>query len=144
MGVTGPAQERASIISSQIQEQVGASSHMLEGFCASVRLAVYLRPGLLCSSRSRALLSRRASSSSVRAASAFSTMGSWHAIPGTTKEELSLEFTLPTGQSFRWRRVEAAEPTYDGVVGQRAVCPVEHAAVPSRLCELHHVGLRAH
>ena len=119
---------------------------MLEGFCASVRLAVYWRPGLLDLTRSRARLcrlSRRASSSSVYAASAVNPMGLWHALPGTTKEELSLEFTLPTGQSFRWRSLEAAEPTYDGVVGQRAVCPMDHAAVP---CELHCVlaGLCAH
>ena len=119
---------------------------MLEGFCASVRLAVYWRPGLLDLTRSRALLSRRASSSSVHAASAVNPMGSWHALPGTTKEELSLEFTLPTGQSFRWRSVEAVEPTYVGVVGQRVVCPTDQAAVPWRPCELHCVaaGLRAH
>ena len=112
---------------------------MLEGICASVRLAIYLRPGLLGLSRPCALLSRRASSSRVLAASTVDAMGSWQEIPGTTKEELSLEFTLPTGQSFRWRRVEAAEPTYDGVVGQRVVCPEDQATVPWRPCEIHQV-----
>ena len=47
---------------------------------------------------------------------------SWHILPGTRKEELSLDFTLPTGQTFRWTRiVQAPEPTFEGVVGQRAV-----------------------
>ena len=104
---------------------------MQKGFCASARLTEVL--GL---SRPRALLSRRVSSYPVHAASASATMGLWRAVPGTTEEELSLEFTLPTGQSFRWRRVKAAEPTFDGVIGQRAVCLTEQAAVPWRACEL--------
>ena len=66
---------------------------------------------------------------------------SWHAL-GTPPEELQLEFTLPTGQSFRWRRSGAgaggagagggpaeagAEPAaaeeveFTGVVGERVV-----------------------
>lgn len=38
---------------------------------------------------------------------------------GTPREELRLEFTLPTGQSFRWR--ETGPDEYTGVVGQRVV-----------------------
>ena len=38
---------------------------------------------------------------------------------GVPRRELTLEFTLPTGQSFRWRQTGAAE--FTGVVGQRVV-----------------------
>lgn len=38
---------------------------------------------------------------------------------GTPAEELRLEFTLPTGQSFRWR--ETSPGIFLGVLGQRAV-----------------------
>lgn len=38
---------------------------------------------------------------------------------GTPREELRLQFTLPTGQSFRWR--EAGPQTYIGIIGQRMV-----------------------
>jgi hypothetical protein len=38
---------------------------------------------------------------------------------GTPPAELALDYTLPTGQSFRWRR--AAPGEYVGVVGRRAV-----------------------
>ena len=37
----------------------------------------------------------------------------------TTAQELSLDFSLPTGQSFRWK--PAASGQYIGVVGERAV-----------------------
>ncbi len=39
----------------------------------------------------------------------------------TTKQELCLDFTLPTGQSFRWRRT--GENEYTGVVANRLVPP---------------------
>lgn len=42
----------------------------------------------------------------------------WRSL-GTPRSELSLDFTLPTGQSFRWRRTGSGE--YTGVVGQRVV-----------------------
>ncbi|KAK9863991.1 hypothetical protein WJX84_001937 [Apatococcus fuscideae] len=38
---------------------------------------------------------------------------------GTSREELSLDFTLPTGQSFRWRQTGQSE--YTGVVANRLV-----------------------
>lgn len=38
---------------------------------------------------------------------------------GTPAAELRLEFTLPTGQSFRWRKTGEAE--YTGVIGTRVV-----------------------
>ena len=38
---------------------------------------------------------------------------------GTSAQELSLDFTLPTGQSFRWKTHSPGE--YFGVVGERAV-----------------------
>lgn len=37
----------------------------------------------------------------------------------TTREELCLDFTLPTGQSFRWRATGHGQ--YEGVIGSRAV-----------------------
>ncbi|KFM26186.1 N-glycosylase/DNA lyase [Auxenochlorella protothecoides] len=42
----------------------------------------------------------------------------WHLL-GTPREELRLEHTLPTGQSFRWR--ETGDDEYIGVIGQRVV-----------------------
>jgi len=38
---------------------------------------------------------------------------------GTPRSELALEFTLPTGQTFRWRQTGADE--FTGVMGQRVV-----------------------
>lgn len=38
---------------------------------------------------------------------------------GAPASELRLEFTLPTGQSFRWQQTGAGE--YSGVIGQRVV-----------------------
>ncbi|KAI8474872.1 MAG: DNA glycosylase [Monoraphidium minutum] len=38
---------------------------------------------------------------------------------GTPPSELTLDFTLPTGQSFRWRRTAPNE--YTGVIGRRVV-----------------------
>jgi 8-oxoguanine DNA glycosylase, N-terminal domain len=38
---------------------------------------------------------------------------------GAPAEEVQLRFTLPTGQSFRWRATGADE--YTGVIGQRVV-----------------------
>lgn len=38
---------------------------------------------------------------------------------GTPRSQLTLDFTLPTGQSFRWRRSGAAE--FTGVIGRRVV-----------------------
>lgn len=42
----------------------------------------------------------------------------WRSL-GTSKQELRLEYTLPTGQSFRWR--ETGRDEYTGVIGQRVV-----------------------
>eukprot|EP00879_Flechtneria_rotunda_P007898 GHRR01008275.1.p1 GENE.GHRR01008275.1~~GHRR01008275.1.p1 ORF type:complete len:589 (+),score=236.26 GHRR01008275.1:58-1824(+) len=42
----------------------------------------------------------------------------WQSL-GTPKQELLLSNTLPTGQSFRWRKT--AEDTFTGVLGQRVV-----------------------
>ena len=39
---------------------------------------------------------------------------------GTPRAELLLQFTLPTGQSFRWKETGVDE--YTGVIGQRLVC----------------------
>ncbi|KIY99249.1 hypothetical protein MNEG_8709 [Monoraphidium neglectum] len=38
---------------------------------------------------------------------------------GTPRRELTLDFTLPTGQSFRWRRTASGE--FTGVIGRRVV-----------------------
>jgi len=46
--------------------------------------------------------------------------GGWARL-GTPSEELRLEFTLPTGQTFRWRRTGDAPLEYTGVIGQRLV-----------------------
>ena len=48
---------------------------------------------------------------------------------GTPAAELRLEWTLPTGQSFRWRR--AGEDEWVGVVGQRAVSGASQALLPA-------------
>jgi len=42
----------------------------------------------------------------------------WTAL-GTTRKEISLQFTLPTGQSFRWRRL--GDDLFAGVIGRRVV-----------------------
>ena len=61
---------------------------------------------------------------------------SWHILPGTRKEELSLDFTLPTGQTFRWTRiVQAPEPAFEGVVGQRAVRDASSSACNALACK---------
>ncbi|GLC39594.1 hypothetical protein PLESTB_000809200 [Pleodorina starrii] len=48
--------------------------------------------------------------------------GVWHAL-GAPPQELQLDFCLPTGQSFRWRRTGDNE--YTGVIGDRLVCLVQ-------------------
>ncbi|GIL60623.1 hypothetical protein Vafri_15157, partial [Volvox africanus] len=45
--------------------------------------------------------------------------GVWYAL-GAPPQELQLDFCLPTGQSFRWRRT--GEKEYTGVIGNRLVC----------------------
>jgi N-glycosylase/DNA lyase len=45
-------------------------------------------------------------------------MASWACL-GTPRRELTLDNTLPTGQSFRWRKTSSS--TYTGVIGQRVV-----------------------
>ena len=40
---------------------------------------------------------------------------------GTPSNELRLEFTLPTGQSFRWRESSPGSGEYSGVLGRRAL-----------------------
>ena len=44
----------------------------------------------------------------------------WQSL-GTPASELRLEWTLPTGQSFRWRQTGEAPLEFTGVIGQRAV-----------------------
>ncbi|KAI3435875.1 hypothetical protein D9Q98_001933 [Chlorella vulgaris] len=46
--------------------------------------------------------------------------GTWCSL-GTPASELRLEWTLPTGQSFRWRQTADDPLEFTGVVGQRAV-----------------------
>ena len=42
----------------------------------------------------------------------------------TSRSELDLDLTLPTGQSFRWRPLgPTRKGEYVGVLGQRVVCP---------------------
>ena len=55
----------------------------------------------------------------------------WRSL-GTPAAELRLEWTLPTGQSFRWRR--AGEDEWVGVVGQRAVSGASQALLPAGAC----------
>ncbi|GFR48120.1 hypothetical protein Agub_g9947, partial [Astrephomene gubernaculifera] len=43
---------------------------------------------------------------------------------GAPPEELQLDFCLPTGQSFRWRRT--GDGQYTGVIGNRLVCLRQH------------------
>lgn len=40
---------------------------------------------------------------------------------GTPSRELRLEFTLPTGQSFRWRETSPGSGEFTGVLGRRAM-----------------------
>lgn len=47
----------------------------------------------------------------------------WQSL-GASSAELMLEFTLPTGQSFRWRRTGKAE--FTGVVDNRVVSHCTH------------------
>ena len=51
----------------------------------------------------------------------------WRSL-NTPASELRLEFTLPTGQSFRWRQTGPQE--FTGVIQQRVVCtaPCSHVA----------------
>ena len=42
---------------------------------------------------------------------------------GVSRRELSLDYTLPTGQTFRWRRTGSGE--YTGVIGTRVVRGVD-------------------
>ena len=44
----------------------------------------------------------------------------WRSL-GVPPDELSLELTLPTGQSFRWREQPGAAGCFTGVLGSRAV-----------------------
>ncbi|PSC71264.1 N-glycosylase DNA lyase [Micractinium conductrix] len=44
----------------------------------------------------------------------------WRSL-GTPASELRLEWTLPTGQSFRWRQTGSEPIEFTGMVGQRAV-----------------------
>jgi hypothetical protein len=46
--------------------------------------------------------------------------GQWQSL-GSPRTELTLDFTLPTGQSFRWRKSDEQE--YTGVVHDRLVPP---------------------
>ena len=55
---------------------------------------------------------------SVHQASDLASSTAWRPL-GTPSEELRLEFTLPTGQSFRWR--DMGEGLFTGVVGNRVV-----------------------
>ena len=54
----------------------------------------------------------------------------WHSL-GTQADELRLEWTLPTGQSFRWW--QTGEGEFTGVVGQRALD--DFTRVNTRLCK---------
>lgn len=47
-----------------------------------------------------------------------SSTSAWRRL-GTPRRQLCLDFTLPTGQSFRWRKTGPGE--YTGVIGQRVV-----------------------
>ena len=40
---------------------------------------------------------------------------------GVTSDELRLEYTLPTGQTFRWRQTSTTPDSFIGVLGQRIV-----------------------
>ena len=62
----------------------------------------------------------------------------WQSL-GTSRQELTLDFTLPTGQSFRWRKSGEAE--YTGVLNQRLVRISEMLAAISVLCPNHTVSL---
>lgn len=42
----------------------------------------------------------------------------WQSL-GAPRRELNLHFTLPTGQSFRWRKT--GEDEYTGLIGPRVV-----------------------
>ena len=67
------------------------------------------------SARLRIVVPRAVSASTMAAADAG---GGWISL-GTSAKELRLDNTLPTGQSFRWRKT--TEGDYVGVIGQRVV-----------------------
>ena len=54
----------------------------------------------------------------VHQASDLASSTAWRFL-GTPSEELRLEYTLPTGQSFRWR--DMGEGLFTGVIGKRVV-----------------------
>jgi hypothetical protein len=70
---------------------------------------------------------------------------------GLKPTELNLHFTLPTGQTFRWKRT--GEDEYTGLIDQRVVCVCSglghfhefHLTVSTELLELgtHSVSLAA-
>ena len=53
----------------------------------------------------------------------------------TSRAELTLNFTLPTGQSFRWRRT--AHDEFTGVVDSRVVSLLLHAYATGSMIVLH-------
>ena len=60
----------------------------------------------------------------------------WRSL-GTPASELRLEWTLPTGQSFRWRQTGEAPLEFTGVIGQRAVgMQLAPCTSPLRCCSL--------
>ena len=48
----------------------------------------------------------------------------WYSL-NAPRSELNLHFTLPTGQTFRWKKTAAEE--YTGLIGDRAVCSAHSA-----------------
>ncbi len=83
-----------------------------------------LPPAPLCSVRPQLVFERqRAATLSTHALvptamADSSPPGCWRSF-GTPSAELRLEFTLPTGQSFRWR--QTGDNEFTGVIGQRVV-----------------------
>ena len=58
----------------------------------------------------------------VLVAKATAVEAGWKSL-GTPRSELTLDFSLPTGQSFRWRR--SGDNEYTGVLNQRLVRVVD-------------------